>query len=131
MHNRGHNLPRTEIRTDGEVKGLRTKFREDVKRGNELVSGPPRRDTMSDDSLPHISYGLDSRGRIVRIESGITRANIRRLPSIEEALRRLSTNLRSDRQASDSNNGNTRDSFARSGENLRTVLVDVRTVSIC
>ncbi|XP_011859311.1 PREDICTED: uncharacterized protein LOC105556695 isoform X3 [Vollenhovia emeryi] len=126
MHNRGHNLPRTEIRTDGEVKGLRTKFR-----GNELVSGPPRRDTMSDDSLPHISYGLDSRGRIVRIESGITRANIRRLPSIEEALRRLSTNLRSDRQASDSNNGNTRDSFARSGENLRTVLVDVRTVSIC
>ncbi|XP_071635915.1 E3 ubiquitin-protein ligase MARCHF5 isoform X1 [Temnothorax longispinosus] len=61
---------------------------------------------MSDDNLPHISYGLDSRGRIVRIESGITRANIRRLPSIEEALRRLSTNLRSDRQAVDSNNGN-------------------------
>ncbi|XP_071566867.1 E3 ubiquitin-protein ligase MARCHF5 isoform X2 [Temnothorax nylanderi] len=59
---------------------------------------------MSDDNLPHISYGLDSRGRIVRIESGITRANIRRLPSIEEALRRLSTNLRSDRQAVDSNN---------------------------
>lgn len=58
---------------------------------------------MSDD-MPHISYGLDSRGRIVRIESGITRANIRRLPSIEEALRRLSTNLRSDRQASNSNN---------------------------
>jgi len=65
---------------------------------------------MSDDSMPHISYGLDSRGRIVRIESGITRANIRRLPSIEEALRRLSTNLRSDRQVAlaDSNNGNTR-----------------------
>lgn len=60
---------------------------------------------MSDDNMPHISYGLDSRGRIVRIESGITRANIRRLPSIEDALRRLSTNLRSDRQT-DSNNGN-------------------------
>ena len=61
---------------------------------------------MSDDNMPLISYGLDSRGRIVRIESGITRANIRRLPSIEEALRRLSTNLRSDRQTTDSNNGN-------------------------
>lgn len=61
---------------------------------------------MSDDNMPHISYGLDSRGRIVRIESGITRANIRRLPSIEEALRRLSTNLRADRQPSDSSNGN-------------------------
>jgi hypothetical protein len=56
--------------------------------------------------MPHISYGLDSRGRIVRIESGITRANIRRLPSLEEALRRLSTNLRSDRQTTDPNNGN-------------------------
>ncbi|KYN19513.1 E3 ubiquitin-protein ligase MARCH5, partial [Trachymyrmex cornetzi] len=62
------------------------------------------RDTMSDDNMPHISYGLDSRGRIVRIESGITRANIRRLPSIEEALRRLSTNLRSDRQTTDPDN---------------------------
>jgi len=60
---------------------------------------------MSDDTS-HISYGLDTRGRIVRIDSGITRTNIRRLPSIEEALRRLSTNLRSDRQASNSNNGN-------------------------
>lgn len=59
--------------------------------------------TMSEDNLPHISYGLDSRGRIVRIESGITRANIRRLPSIEEALRRFSTNLRVDRQVNDSN----------------------------
>ncbi|XP_011149919.1 E3 ubiquitin-protein ligase MARCH5 isoform X1 [Harpegnathos saltator] len=58
---------------------------------------------MSEDNLPHISYGLDSRGRIVRIESGITRANIRRLPSIEEALRRFSTNLRVDRQVNDSN----------------------------
>lgn len=53
--------------------------------------------------MAHISYGLDSRGRIVRIESGITRANIRRFPSIEEALRRLSTNLRTDRQDSSSN----------------------------
>ncbi|KAG5317926.1 MARH5 ligase, partial [Acromyrmex heyeri] len=70
--------------------------------GNELMSFC--RDTMSDDNMPHISYGLDSRGRIVRIESGITRANIRRLPSIEEALRRLSTNLRSDRQTTDPNN---------------------------
>lgn len=61
---------------------------------------------MSDDNMPHISYGLDSRGRIVRIESGITRANIRRLPSIEEALRRLSTNLRADRQLSEPSNGN-------------------------
>ncbi|XP_014478474.1 PREDICTED: E3 ubiquitin-protein ligase MARCH5-like isoform X2 [Dinoponera quadriceps] len=60
---------------------------------------------MSEDNLPHISYGLDSRGRIVRIESGITRANIRRLPSIEEALRRFSTNLRVDRQVNDSNAG--------------------------
>lgn len=56
--------------------------------------------------MPHISYGLDSRGRIVRIESGITRANIRRLPSIEEALRRLSTNLIVDRQLSEPSNGN-------------------------
>lgn len=57
--------------------------------------------------MPHISYGLDSRGRIVRIESGITRANIRRLPSIEEALRRLSTNLsRAERQLSEPSNGN-------------------------
>ncbi|XP_011342612.1 E3 ubiquitin-protein ligase MARCH5 isoform X2 [Ooceraea biroi] len=69
--------------------------------GDELVI--LHRLTMSDD-LPHISYGVDSRGRIVRIESGISRTNIRRFPSIEEALRRLSTNLRSDRQASDSNN---------------------------
>lgn len=62
---------------------------------------------MSDDNMPHISYGLDSRGRIVRIESGITRANIRRLPSIEEALRRLSTNLsRAERQLSEPSNGN-------------------------
>ncbi|XP_032666381.1 E3 ubiquitin-protein ligase MARCH5-like isoform X1 [Odontomachus brunneus] len=60
---------------------------------------------MSEDNLPHISYGLDSRGRIVRIESGITRANIRRLPSIEEALRRFSTNLRVDRQVNESNAG--------------------------
>jgi len=62
---------------------------------------------MSDDNMPHISYGLDSHGRIVRIESGITRANIRRLPSVEEVLRRLSTNLRSDRQTTDPSNGNT------------------------
>lgn len=59
--------------------------------------------------MPHISYGLDSRGRIVRIESGITRANIRRLPSIEEALRRLSTNLRADRQLSEPSNAEVSD----------------------
>lgn len=60
-----------------------------------------------DNNLPHITYGVDSRGRIVRIESGVTRANIRRLPSIEEALRRLSTNLgRVDRHVNDSSNGN-------------------------
>lgn len=61
---------------------------------------------MSDNSLPHISYGLDSHGRIVRIESGITRSNVRRLPNIEDALRRFGTNLRADRQISDSSNGN-------------------------
>lgn len=61
--------------------------------------------------MPHISYGLDSRGRIVRIESGITRANIRRLPSIEEALRRLSTNLsRAERQLSEPSNADISDS---------------------
>ncbi|CAL1679581.1 unnamed protein product [Lasius platythorax] len=64
---------------------------------------------MSDDNMPHISYGLDSRGRIVRIESGITRANIRRLPSIEEALRRLSTNLIVDRQLSEPSNAEVSD----------------------
>lgn len=60
---------------------------------------------MSDNNLSHISYGLDSPGRIVRIESSITRPTIGRLPSIEETLRRLSTNLRSERQINESNSG--------------------------
>lgn len=61
---------------------------------------------MSDNNLPHIFYGLDSPGRIVRIESSITtRPNIGRLSSIEETLRRLSTNLRPERQTNESNNG--------------------------
>ncbi|XP_003492432.1 E3 ubiquitin-protein ligase MARCH5 [Bombus impatiens] len=60
---------------------------------------------MSDNNLPHIFYGLDSPGRIVRIESSITtRPNIGRLSSIEETLRRLSTNLRPERQTNESNN---------------------------
>lgn len=64
---------------------------------------------MSDNNLPHISYGLDSPGRIVRIESSITRPTIGRLPSIEETLRRLSTNLRSERQINESNSGDISD----------------------
>ncbi|XP_076748800.1 E3 ubiquitin-protein ligase MARCHF5 isoform X2 [Xylocopa sonorina] len=60
---------------------------------------------MSDNNLPHISYGRDSPGRIeLHIESGITRSTISRLPSIEETLRRLSTNLRAERQTNESNN---------------------------
>ncbi|KAK1116969.1 E3 ubiquitin-protein ligase marchf5 [Melipona bicolor] len=57
---------------------------------------------MSENNLPHISYGLESPGRIVRIESSIT--TISHLPSIEETLRRLGTNLRPERQINESNN---------------------------
>lgn len=58
---------------------------------------------MSDNNLPYISYGLDSPGRIIRIES-ITRSNISRFPRIEETLRRFSTNLRPERQSNEWNN---------------------------
>lgn len=60
---------------------------------------------MSDNSVPHVSYGVDSGGRIVRIEAGANRSNVHRLPSIEETLRRLSTNFIPERQSSESNNG--------------------------
>ncbi|KAL2727132.1 E3 ubiquitin-protein ligase MARCHF5-like [Vespula squamosa] len=59
---------------------------------------------MSDNSLSYTTYGIDSSGRIVHIDSGVSNTNIRRLPSIDETLRRLRTNLRSDRQTSASNN---------------------------
>lgn len=58
---------------------------------------------MSDNNLPHISYGLDPPGSIVRIESEIR--SISRLSSIEETLRRFGTNLRPERQINESNNG--------------------------
>ncbi|XP_047351589.1 E3 ubiquitin-protein ligase MARCHF5 isoform X1 [Vespa velutina] len=58
---------------------------------------------MSDNNL-YTTYGIDSRGRIVHIDPGVSHTNIRRLPSIDETLRRLRTNLSSDRQTSVSNN---------------------------
>ncbi|CAL7944344.1 unnamed protein product [Xylocopa violacea] len=42
--------------------------------------------------------------QIAHIESGVTRSTISRLPSIEESLRRLRTNLRTGRQTNESNN---------------------------
>lgn len=60
---------------------------------------------MSDNRLSYTTYGIDSSGRIVHIDPGVSNTNIRRLPSIDETLRRLRTNLRSDRQISASNNG--------------------------
>ncbi|XP_046817723.1 E3 ubiquitin-protein ligase MARCHF5 isoform X2 [Vespa crabro] len=59
---------------------------------------------MSDNNLSYTTYGIDSRGRIVHIDPGVSHTNIRRLPSIDETLRRLRTNLSSDRQTSVSNN---------------------------
>nr|XP_003707540.1 PREDICTED: E3 ubiquitin-protein ligase MARCH5-like isoform X1 [Megachile rotundata]XP_012150557.1 PREDICTED: E3 ubiquitin-protein ligase MARCH5-like isoform X1 [Megachile rotundata] len=58
---------------------------------------------MSDNNLPHISYGRDPPGSIVRIESEI-RSNISRISTIEETLRRLGTNLRPEWQINESNN---------------------------
>ncbi|KAI4480524.1 hypothetical protein M0804_010077 [Polistes exclamans] len=49
---------------------------------------------MSDNRIIFRSFGLDSHGRLVNIEPGEQNSNIRRLPYIEETLRRLSTNLR-------------------------------------
>lgn len=60
---------------------------------------------MSDPNQSEVLYGLDSCGRIVRVESGVTRSNINRFPSIEETLRRIGNNLRSDGPTSESNNG--------------------------
>ncbi|XP_034175943.2 E3 ubiquitin-protein ligase MARCHF5 isoform X1 [Osmia lignaria lignaria] len=56
---------------------------------------------MSDNNLPHISYGLDPPGSIVRIESEIR--SISRLSSIEETLRRFGTR-RPERQTNELNN---------------------------
>ncbi|XP_043491778.1 E3 ubiquitin-protein ligase MARCHF5-like [Polistes fuscatus] len=49
---------------------------------------------MSDNRIIFRSYGFDSHGRLVNLEPGEQNSNIRRLPYIEETLRRLSTNLR-------------------------------------
>lgn len=60
---------------------------------------------MSDDRLSYTPYGIDSYGRIVRNNPNPSRSNIvTYLPSPESAIRRLCTNLRSDRQNSTSNN---------------------------
>nr|XP_050849909.1 E3 ubiquitin-protein ligase MARCHF5-like isoform X2 [Vespula vulgaris] len=59
---------------------------------------------MSDDSLSYTTYGIDSRGRIIHIDSDVSNGNLRSLASIDETLRRLRSNLRAERQASSSNN---------------------------
>ncbi|XP_031786470.1 E3 ubiquitin-protein ligase MARCH5 isoform X1 [Nasonia vitripennis] len=51
---------------------------------------------MSNNSVPHASYGLDPQGRLVRIEAGTSNPSISRLSSLEETLRRLSSNFRQD-----------------------------------
>ncbi|XP_023248066.1 E3 ubiquitin-protein ligase MARCH5-like [Copidosoma floridanum] len=49
---------------------------------------------MSNSSTPHASYYLDQQGRLVGVEpSGNVNPNVRRLPSLEEAFRRLSSSL--------------------------------------
>ncbi|XP_014237689.1 E3 ubiquitin-protein ligase MARCH5-like [Trichogramma pretiosum] len=45
----------------------------------------------NDNNAPHTSYGLDQQGRLVRIEPG---APVSRFSSLEETLRRLSSNFR-------------------------------------
>lgn len=51
---------------------------------------------MSNNSVPHASFGLDPQGRLVRIEAGTSNPSISRLSSLEETLRRLSSNFRQD-----------------------------------
>ncbi|KAL2727652.1 E3 ubiquitin-protein ligase MARCH5-like isoform X1 [Vespula maculifrons] len=59
---------------------------------------------MSDDNLSYTTYGIDSRGRIIHIDSDVSNGNLRSLASIDETLRRLRSNLRAERQANSSNN---------------------------
>lgn len=46
---------------------------------------------MSNSSTPHSSYYLDQQGRLVESENA--QPNTRRLPSLEEAFRRISSSL--------------------------------------
>ena len=49
---------------------------------------------MSNNNVPHTSFGLDQQGRLVRIEAGASNTSaISRLSNLEETLRRLSSNL--------------------------------------
>ncbi|KAJ8684285.1 hypothetical protein QAD02_020077 [Eretmocerus hayati] len=48
---------------------------------------------MSNNSTPHVSFGLDQQGRIVRVEPGTSHSNLSRLSNLEETLRRLSSNF--------------------------------------
>lgn len=60
---------------------------------------------MSNNSTPHAAYGLDQQGRLVRIEPGTSHSNISRLSTLEETLRRLSSNFRQDDLVLDSTLG--------------------------
>ncbi|XP_058803650.1 E3 ubiquitin-protein ligase MARCHF5-like [Phymastichus coffea] len=57
---------------------------------------------MSNNSVPHTSYGLDHQGRLVRIEAGTSHPNVSRLSSLEQTFRRLSSNFRQDDTTNDS-----------------------------
>ncbi|XP_043272257.1 E3 ubiquitin-protein ligase MARCHF5-like isoform X2 [Venturia canescens] len=60
---------------------------------------------MSDGGGSHVSYSLEGGGRVARIDTGTTRTDIPELHrSLEETLRRLSTNFMPQRQTSESNN---------------------------
>ncbi|XP_043668319.1 E3 ubiquitin-protein ligase MARCHF5-like isoform X1 [Vespula pensylvanica] len=59
---------------------------------------------MSEERLSYTTYGIDSHGRIIHIDSDVSNGNLRSLASLDETLRRLRSNLRAERQASSSNN---------------------------
>lgn len=57
---------------------------------------------MSNNSTPQGSFGLDQQGRLVRLDPSTSHANVSRLSSFEETLRRLSSNFRQDEPVPDS-----------------------------
>lgn len=62
---------------------------------------------MSDEGGSEASYSLEGGGRVVRIETGTSRTDIPELHrSLEETLRRLSTNFMPRRSTGEFNDGN-------------------------